>query len=96
MHIQMGDKVVVPLGFSRVQDGIFRSAYPQVKIFPFLSTLQLKSIVCLNPTDLRKDLKEFAISQSIQCFEFDIGVNQEPFVVMSTDAVRQAVEAAQG
>lgn len=84
----------VPLGFSRVESNIYRSAYPSRKTFPFLSTLNLKSMICLNPFDLRLDLKEYLDSKSISLFAVDIRINQEPFLVISESLVREIIQFA--
>lgn len=50
---------VVPLGFCRVHDNIYRSSYPSTKSLPFISTLGLKSIICLTPSDIKKELRDY-------------------------------------
>lgn len=74
----------LPLGFSRVADGVYRSAYPGTRTLPFLSSLNLRSLVCLNPKDVRSELRDYAKQHSLRLFEGDVGVNQEPFLVMSS------------
>jgi len=81
----------LPLGFARVGEGIYRSAYPASKTLPFVKTLQLRSMVCLYPKDIRSDLREYAEQNGIKIIEADIGANQEPFIVMSTAAVSSAL-----
>jgi hypothetical protein len=39
--------VAPPLGFSRVESGIYRSAYPAKKALNYIDNLSLKSMVCL-------------------------------------------------
>lgn len=44
----------------------------------------------------RSELREFISKNSIQLIECDVGQNQEPFEVMSVEAVSRAVRAAIG
>lgn len=84
-------KLVVPLGFSRVSDGICHSAYPATKTLPFVKSLNLKSMVCLCSNDLRSDLQMFAKENSIEIVEFDLKYNQEPFIMMSESEMQKVV-----
>jgi tyrosine-protein phosphatase SIW14 len=85
--------VTPPLSFSRVQDGIFRSAYPTRKSLQYIiDNLFLRSLVCLCPKELKNDLREFASEKSIILAEFNIGLNQEPFVSMFEESVQNAVD----
>lgn len=82
-----------PLSFSRVQTGIYRSAYPTKKSLQYiLENLSLKSMVCLCPNELKTDVREFASANSINLVEFNIGFNQEPFMSMVEDSVQNAIE----
>ncbi len=85
-----------PLSFSRVRDGIYRSAYPSKRTFPFIAKLNLKALICVNPSDIRSELRDYAAENSIKLFAVDIGHNQEPFIVMSEECVNQAVSYALG
>lgn len=82
----------IPLGFARVADSIFRSGYPAKKTLPFISTLGLRSMVCLYPKDVRNDLREYAEANGIYIFDADVGINQEPFIAMSTPVVTSVLE----
>ena len=73
---------IAPLGFSKVQEGIYRSAYPANKALPFIEQLGLKSFVCLSPNDVKPELEDFCRRHSIQMFKFDLKHNQDPFLVM--------------
>lgn len=79
---------VAPLGFSKVQEGIYRSAYPAKKALPFVEQLGLKSLVCLSPNDVKAELEEFCQRNSIQMFKFDLKHNQDPFLVMDENLMR--------
>lgn len=82
-----------PLAFARVQTGIFRSAYPTKKSLTYiLDNLDLKSLVCLCPNELKNEMREFAADNSIVMKEFNIGFNQEPFVSMFEEPVQEAID----
>jgi len=82
---------MIPLGFALVDTEIYRSAYPASKVQPFIETLNLKSMVCLAPNELKSDLRSFAKSKQIHIEEFDIKHNQEPFLLMSEAVVESAL-----
>lgn len=84
-------KLVIPLGFSRVSDGIYRSAYPANKTLPFIKSLNLKSMICLCSNDLRPDLQLFAKENGITIMEYDLKWNQEPFLMMSEAEMHRVV-----
>eukprot|EP00428_Durinskia_dybowskii_P066570 CAMPEP_0170370714 /NCGR_PEP_ID=MMETSP0117_2-20130122/8654_1 /TAXON_ID=400756 /ORGANISM="Durinskia baltica, Strain CSIRO CS-38" /LENGTH=165 /DNA_ID=CAMNT_0010625499 /DNA_START=46 /DNA_END=543 /DNA_ORIENTATION=+ len=86
--------LIAPLGFSKVQDGIYRSAYPAAKSLNFISQLNLKSMVCLNPNDIKPELEEYCNENLITLFKSDIKYNQDPFVVMSDCAMNDALDFA--
>lgn len=87
---------IPPLSFSIVEDNIYRSSYPSNKTLPFLKTLNLRSLICLYPSDIRQDLRDFASKNNITLFEVNVGHNQEPFVVMSEAAVAGAIKFVLG
>lgn len=84
--------VIPPIAFSRIADGIYRSAYPAPKSVPFVDSLQLKSIVSLAPSDIKKELRDYCAKRDITICECNVGLNQEPFVTMSEKSVADAVD----
>ena len=44
------------------------------------------------PSDVKKELREYATVRGISMIECAVGINQEPFVTMSESAVKEAVE----
>lgn len=82
-------KLYPPLNYSKVNNGIHRSAYPSNKCLPFIKTLRLKSMICLQPTDLHRDLREFCNQNSVILVEADIGINKEPFLSMNSDLINE-------
>mmetsp|Transcript_13321 Transcript_13321/g.18269 ORF Transcript_13321/g.18269 Transcript_13321/m.18269 type:complete len:157 (+) Transcript_13321:73-543(+) len=83
--------MMTPLGFALVDQEIYRSAYPATKVYPFIETLNLKSMVCLTPSELKSELRSFAETKSIHIAEFDVKHNQEPFLIMSESVVSSAL-----
>ena len=86
--------IVPPIAFARVCPGIYRSAYPASKSLHFIDSLHLKSMVALvdKPSDVKKELREYATVRGISMIECAVGINQEPFVTMSESAVKEAIE----
>jgi tyrosine-protein phosphatase SIW14 len=80
--------MILPLGFARVDENVYRSGYPAKKSLDFIGTLGLKSMVSLlNPSENRSDLKAHCKAHDIFLFEADIGVNKEPFLSMNAEVV---------
>jgi len=94
----MSVKHYAPLGFSMVDTGIYRSAYPTERTFSFITLLNLKSMVFLNSADskIKSQLENFAQVNSIQLKEFDIKCNIEPFMSMSEESIDSVLEFVQG
>jgi hypothetical protein len=87
---------VPPPGFSAVKTGLYRSSYPNKRTYSFIHTLKLKSLICLQPEDLRDDLRKFCESNEINLITIDVGVNREPFLQMDNIAISNAIEFATG
>ncbi|PIA38114.1 hypothetical protein AQUCO_02800038v1 [Aquilegia coerulea] len=89
--------VVPPLNFSMVDNGIFRSGFPEKSNFSFLQNLGLKSIIYLCPEPYPEENNEFLKSNGIRLFHFGINGTkssciQEPFVDIPEDTVREALK----
>ncbi|GMP53853.1 hypothetical protein CsSME_00019200 [Camellia sinensis var. sinensis] len=63
---------IPPLNFAMVDNGIFRSGFPDTANFPFLQSLGLRSIICLCPEPYPEANAEFVKSNGIQLFQFGI------------------------
>ncbi|CAL5411730.1 unnamed protein product [Camellia sinensis] len=63
---------IPPLNFAMVDNGIFRSGFPDTANFPFLQSLGLRSIICLCPEPYPEPNAEFVKSNGIQLFQFGI------------------------
>ena len=84
-------KINSPIGFGEVFPGVYRSAYPKKSNFDFLKTLALKTLISLQPQDLKSELKEYCTNNNIEIIEANVGTNQEPFVDMSESIVNEII-----
>ncbi|KAI4302047.1 hypothetical protein L6164_035266 [Bauhinia variegata] len=64
--------LVPPPNFSMVEDGIFRSSFPQPSNFGFLQSLNLGSIIYFCPEPYPQENLDFLRSQNIRLFQFGI------------------------
>ncbi|MCL7043734.1 hypothetical protein MKW94_005040 [Papaver nudicaule] len=83
---------VPPLNFAMVDNGIFRSGFPDTSNFSFLQTLGLRSIIYLCPEPYPEANMEFLKSNKIQLFQFGIDGCKEPFVNIPEDTIREALQ----
>ncbi|KAK1396130.1 putative tyrosine-protein phosphatase [Heracleum sosnowskyi] len=80
-----------PLNFAMVDNGIYRSGFPDPTNFPFLKTLGLRSIIYLCPEPYPEANMEFLKLNDIRLFQFGIEGTKEPFVNIPEDAIREAL-----
>ncbi|KAJ8427036.1 hypothetical protein Cgig2_032864 [Carnegiea gigantea] len=66
------DVLVPPTNFSMVEEGLYRSGFPEPSNFPFLETLNLKSIIYLCPEPYPEEHRKFLESHNIRLFQFGI------------------------
>lgn len=80
--------LVPPLNFDMVcsarntgRGPIYRSGFPNERNFPFLATLQLRTVVYLAADDVRPNLQRWvdASHGRVQLLHFRLSVNKEPF-----------------
>ncbi|MBA0846303.1 hypothetical protein Goshw_000071, partial [Gossypium schwendimanii] len=64
--------LIPPLNFAMVDNGIFRSGFPDSANFSFLQTLKLTSIIYLCPEPYPEANTEFLKSNGIKLFQFGI------------------------
>ncbi|CAN1161329.1 Tyrosine-protein phosphatase DSP1 [Linum perenne] len=83
---------IPPLNFSMVDNGIFRSGFPDSANFSFLETLGLRSIICLCPEPYPEANAEFLKANGIRLFQFGIEGYKEPFVNIPEDTIRDALQ----
>ncbi|KAL7000024.1 Tyrosine-protein phosphatase dsp1 [Sarracenia purpurea var. burkii] len=83
---------IPPLNFSMVDNGIFRSGFPDTANFAFLKTLGLRSIVYLCPEPYPEANGQFLKSNGIELFQCGIEGCKEPFVNIPEDTIREALK----
>ena len=79
--------LVPPLNFDMVcaarstgKGAIYRSGFPNERNFPFLATLQLRTVVYLSSDDIRPNLQQWVERNHghVQILHFRLRVNKEP------------------
>ncbi|XP_015071872.1 tyrosine-protein phosphatase DSP3 [Solanum pennellii] len=87
-----GVMLVSPNNFSAVEDNcIYRSGLPQPSNFPFLKSLNLRSIIYLCPEPYPEENLKFLRINSIKLFQFGIDGTKEPSA-MSSSAITEALK----
>ncbi|KAF3443398.1 hypothetical protein FNV43_RR13080 [Rhamnella rubrinervis] len=86
------DLFTPPLNFAMVDNGVFRSGFPDSANFSFLQTLGLRSIICMCPEPYPEANTEFLKSNGIRLFQFGIEGYKEPFVNIPEDTIREALK----
>ncbi|KAJ3695940.1 hypothetical protein LUZ60_001317 [Juncus effusus] len=86
------EPLVPPLNFAMVEEGIFRSGFPEPANFSLLKTLQLRSIIYLCPEPYPEENIEFLKSNGIKLFQFAIEGRKEPFVNIPEEAIKDALK----
>ena len=84
-----------PLNFSMVENGIYRSGFPNIKNFHFLENLKLNSILYLchqTHPSYQEALLSFCKMFHIQLFICPIDGNKEPFIGIDTYAMDTALD----
>ncbi|KAL9426948.1 hypothetical protein AB3S75_033683 [Citrus x aurantiifolia] len=84
--------LVPPPNFSMVEEGIYRSSFPQSSNFPFLQTLNLRSIIYLCPEPYPEENLKFLAAQNIRLFHFGIEGKTEPPVSIPKDTIMEALK----
>lgn len=82
------DVLVPPTNFSMVEEGLYRSGFPEPSNFPFLETLNLKSIIYLCPEPYPEEHRKFLESHNIRLFQFGIEGTKE---TIPEDVITQAL-----
>lgn len=98
MDLVIPDSLVPPLKFNTVQPNLFRGAYPREINFPFLQTLQLKTIVSLTPEPVTAEtdpsLYQFAKSNNVKLIHLECaqsGKGKKRGVPTSYTAILEAI-----
>ncbi|KAE7995325.1 hypothetical protein FH972_000136 [Carpinus fangiana] len=88
-----GEELLVPpLNFAMVDNGVFRSGFPDSANFGFLKSLELRSIICLCPEPYPEANNEFLKANGIKLFQFGIDGSKEPFVNIPEETIREALK----
>ncbi|XP_047164096.1 probable tyrosine-protein phosphatase DSP4 isoform X1 [Vigna umbellata] len=85
---------VPPLNFAMVDNGIFRSGFPNSANFGFLKSLRLRSVICLCPEPYPETTSEFLKDNGIRLYQFGIDGCKEPFVNIPNNTIREALKVA--
>ncbi|TNY19890.1 tyrosine phosphatase family-domain-containing protein [Rhodotorula diobovata] len=81
-----------PLNFSMILPGVYRSGHPHKTNFPFLDSLNLRSIMYLSPEDYRHDTHSWAQERGLDIFHVRVDVSKDPTVEVDEALVREALE----
>ncbi|KAL2330182.1 hypothetical protein Fmac_017763 [Flemingia macrophylla] len=96
VEVENGDEndvvLVPPSNFSMVEDCIFRSSFPTPSNFPFLQTLNLRSIIYLCPEPYPEENLEFLRSHNIRLFQFGIEGKTDVSMPVLKDSIMDALE----
>ncbi|KAL9297046.1 hypothetical protein ACSQ67_022942 [Phaseolus vulgaris] len=97
LEVENGDDdsdavLVPPPNFAMVEDCIFRSSFPTSSNFPFLQTLNLRSIIYLCPEPYPEENLEFLRSQNIRLFQFAIEGKTDVSTPILKDSVMDALK----
>jgi len=86
------EELIPPDNFALVSKGIYRSAFPKKKNFPFLKKLKLKSVLTLILEDYPEQNLKFLSENGIQLLQHGVPGNKEPFVDIPEDKIRDALK----
>ena len=87
-------KGLVPLCFAHVDKDVYRSSYPSKGSLPYIESLSIKTMICLQPSDIKKELRDFCALNNICLIEKNVGFNQEPFLCMNEAVVLEVIQFA--
>ncbi|XP_076959403.1 inositol diphosphatase DSP4-like [Bidens hawaiensis] len=82
---------IPPINFAVVDDGIFRSGFPDTNSLSFLKTLKLRSIIYLCPEPYPEETFEFLTANSIQLHHFGIQKSKKPCMEIQEESIRRAL-----
>ncbi|CAD6892113.1 unnamed protein product [Tilletia controversa] len=87
------EPLIPPENFAMVNSRVYRSSLPLKKHFPFLKTLNLRSVLTLILEEYPASNTTFLDENGIQFFQFGIPGNKEPFVQIPEEAISNALLA---
>ncbi len=88
--------VIPPVAFSQIGKGLYRCSHPSKSAYPFLISLRLKTVLCVDGCEIKTEFKEFCDINEIQLISRDVGHNQEPFVMMNEEIISEIIEITLG
>ncbi|KAK9084752.1 hypothetical protein Sjap_025163 [Stephania japonica] len=100
-EVEAAEEVAAPPNFAMVDNGVFRSGFPERTHFGFMETLGLRSVMVLVLVNVRRYLcpepypvenAKFLRMNGIRLFHFGIVGTKEPFVNIPEDVIREALE----
>ncbi|KAE8266917.1 hypothetical protein A4X09_0g5431 [Tilletia walkeri] len=87
------EPLIPPENFAMVNSKLYRSSLPLKKHFPFLKTLNLRSVLTLILEEYPASNTTFLDENGIQFFQFGLPGNKEPFVQIPEDMISNALIA---
>ncbi|KAE8227902.1 hypothetical protein CF326_g7184 [Tilletia indica] len=87
------EPLIPPENFAMINSKVYRSSLPLKKHFPFLKTLNLRSVLTLILEEYPASNTTFLDENGIQFFQFGLPGNKEPFVQIPEDMISNALIA---
>ncbi|KAK6915753.1 Atypical dual-specificity phosphatase Siw14-like [Dillenia turbinata] len=84
--------LVPPTNFSMVDEGIYRSGFPDPENFSFLQTLSLKSVIYLCPEPYPEENAEFLRSNNVRLFQFGIDGTKAASGTIPKETISEALK----
>ncbi len=93
-----GDPLLIPpQKFAHVFPGIFRSGYPHRRNLAFLTTMGIRSVLCLSTeSHAESSNREFLRDHGIRLFDIGLKGNCEPFQSIPVDRFAEALNVLLG
>ena len=86
------EKVYPPIRFSPVETHLYRSSYPRSQNFPFLSQLNLRTVISLTPEPPEVDLVTFARENDITIYHFTTLKDHAADFPLKTPSLKKVLE----
>ncbi|KAJ3193149.1 hypothetical protein HK101_005336 [Irineochytrium annulatum] len=77
--------------FNMVCKGVYRSACPKKRNFPFLKKLRLKSVLTLKLEEYEDQTQRFLNDNGVKLYIFGVAGNKEPFVDIPEETICSAL-----
>ena len=83
--------LIPPDNFAMVEPGIYRSGFPAKKNFPFLKSLNLRTILYLCPEEYPETNLSFLTGIHVQLLQYGVAGNKEPFLEIPHSVISEAL-----